>query len=834
MPKQIAIAELKIDNKQLLSSLQATKKSIEELSATQKTLKDNNDTTSQSFIQNEASLKSLKQEYNAQVKVLQSVTSANKNLNSELDKEIKGVDEAKANNAALIKIRNQVNATTDEGAKQITAINKKIDENNKVINTNSSVLEKQKQQIGDYGKGLVATNPILSQMSTTLTAVRDGLIAKNAAMKASETATGGASKALRVFKLALVSTGIGAIVVVLGSLISYLSTTQAGIDKVTSVTRPLQAIFQSLIGVLQTVGEKLFNAFSNPKQALTDLVDGIKNNLMNRLKAFGIILDGIINLDFKKVGEGFLQAGTGVVDLTGKIKNAGKETSKFFKEAAAKGKEIDDLTKSIEKSENDLILTRAKALKQIKEQELTAKDASKSIAERNKAAQKAIEISNKLSADELAIIDKKIKRKEIENSLNDTSREDEKALNELIASRDKSQEEANSRELSFLGEIASARNAAIAKTEALQKENAEKESLRLKKLSEEKIEAAQFELNEYIRNNYSKLDNDKFFSDESLKIEQKRLDDLAQKQKDFAKTQLDEGVISKQQYDEAIAVIDDENYKAKEENVKARKEAQKEADAIDLENRLAIEEENFANAFELESERLEQQRLRDVEEAEKTGANVTLINEKYAQQQKLIQEQLEAARLATVSDTLGQVSQLLGENTAAGKAAGIAQATINTYQGVTEVWKAPSILPEPFNTATKVAGTAVTLGSGLASVKKIAGVKTPKAERGTLLRGARHSQGGIPIEAEDGEAIINRRSTAMFLPLLSQMNQAGGGVPLMANGGIAGSIKSPASNLIDYNQIALAVSNLPAPIVSVEEITSVNNRVSVIENNSIF
>ena len=58
----------------------------------------------------------------------------------------------------------------------------------------------------------------------------------------------------------------------------------------------------------------------------------------------------------------------------------------------------------------------------------------------------------------------------------------------------------------------------------------------------------------------------------------------------------------------------------------------------------------------------------------------------------------------------------------------------------------------------------------------------PKASRGMLLRGPSHASGGIPIEAEGGEAIINRRSTQMFKPLLSALNEAGGGVKFAAGG----------------------------------------------------
>ena len=54
-----------------------------------------------------------------------------------------------------------------------------------------------------------------------------------------------------------------------------------------------------------------------------------------------------------------------------------------------------------------------------------------------------------------------------------------------------------------------------------------------------------------------------------------------------------------------------------------------------------------------------------------------------------------------------------------------------------------------------------------------------KAERGTYLHGKRHTQGGRLVEAEDGEVIINRKSTARFLPLLSAINESEGVVPFV-------------------------------------------------------
>ena len=48
-------------------------------------------------------------------------------------------------------------------------------------------------------------------------------------------------------------------------------------------------------------------------------------------------------------------------------------------------------------------------------------------------------------------------------------------------------------------------------------------------------------------------------------------------------------------------------------------------------------------------------------------------------------------------------------------------------------------------------------------------------EDGGLINGPRHAQGGVMIEAEGGEAVMTRGAVTMFAPLLSQLNQMGGG-----------------------------------------------------------
>jgi len=49
-------------------------------------------------------------------------------------------------------------------------------------------------------------------------------------------------------------------------------------------------------------------------------------------------------------------------------------------------------------------------------------------------------------------------------------------------------------------------------------------------------------------------------------------------------------------------------------------------------------------------------------------------------------------------------------------------------------------------------------------------------ERGGFIRGRRHAQGGVMAELEGGEAVMTRGAVSAFGPMLSMMNQMGGGV----------------------------------------------------------
>lgn len=94
------------------------------------------------------------------------------------------------------------------------------------------------------------------------------------------------------------------------------------------------------------------------------------------------------------------------------------------------------------------------------------------------------------------------------------------------------------------------------------------------------------------------------------------------------------------------------------------------------------------------------------------------------------------------------------------------------------------------------------------------------------------------VELEGGEAVINKRSTRMYAPLLSAINMAGGGIKFAA-GGIVPAVPSAYTAQsgvqkvsIDYNALAKALAQIPAPVVTVQDINAAQTRVSRIVNRA--
>lgn len=188
--------------------------------------------------------------------------------------------------------------------------------------------------------------------------------------------------------------------------------------------------------------------------------------------------------------------------------------------------------------------------------------------------------------------------------------------------------------------------------------------------------------------------------------------------------------------------------------------------------------------------------------------------------------QMQKTTATAISAALGDISSAisdLGEENSAltklSKVLAIAQIAIDTGVATAEGIKNAMAVPFPANIAA-IATTIAAVVSGMASA--IVSVKSAKFASGGLVTGpGTATSDSIPARLSNGESVINARSTSMFAPILSALNEAGGGKAFNGAGGSAG---------FDYMASAVAAGMASADIyVSVEEIDRVGTRMNRIK-----
>ena len=111
---------------------------------------------------------------------------------------------------------------------------------------------------------------------------------------------------------------------------------------------------------------------------------------------------------------------------------------------------------------------------------------------------------------------------------------------------------------------------------------------------------------------------------------------------------------------------------------------------------------------------------------------------------------------------------------------------------------------------------------------------------GGMVHGRSHAQGGEKfavggrvVELEGGEAVINKRSTAMFSRQLSAMNAAGGGVKF-ADGGLLNmpSFSQQQFTALGQSQMMGAMGSSGKVVVVESDITDSQNTVNVIQSEA--
>lgn len=354
------------------------------------------------------------------------------------------------------------------------------------------------------------------------------------------------------------------------------------------------------------------------------------------------------------------------------------------------------------------------------------------------------------------------------------------------------------------------------KNKKISQEKYDLEVLKLKQQTAKKqasaaVEAATIELDRIEYENKSKLEKGQLLTDDLLMQEIERNQLIREERDKFAKSQFDQGLINNTEFQKALLENEreflEEEKTLKEKNQADNRTIETTKRAQEFQENMLLLQENLASEFEIRKAQaqfefdenklqLEQQRADGLITEENYQLSLDSIINTHSQFRKRIEEEVQNAKLSISKEVFSGVAELIGEQTAAGKAAGIATATINTFQGASEVLKSPAVFPEPYNTILKVLQMGVTIGTGLNTVKKITAVKTPSV-KGYATGGK--VTGGIPIQRSNGdnvlatlkigEAVLNEKQQSFIgRDLLSLA-----GVPGFATGGVVGSSSTSAA-----------------------------------------
>ena len=430
---------------------------------------------------------------------------------------------------------------------------------------------------------------------------------------------GGATKGMNLLKVAIIGTGIGALLIAITAVTTAFKSSEEGQNKYAKLLGIIGSVVGNLVDLLADFGEAIISAFENPKQAIIDLKNSIKENITNRIESlidtFGFLGKAIKKVfsgdfsgaleDAKKAGSSYVDSLTGVKNTIDKVTESTKGFVKELKEEAIIAGQIADQRAKADKIERKNIVDRAEANR--KRAELLEKAANKekfTAKERIEFLKEAGALEEEITNKEIEAARLRLEAKTSENALSKSTKEDLEEEAQLKANLINLEAARLTKQKLVTSQIVAAKR----------EEEAELKAIR---------DAKALEIQE------------------AEKVEADRQAEIDKINKDLE--------------------IQKENEKAETEIQKI--ELEKERKIAELERLKATEEEK-ANIIAF------------------YDGKITDAKDKNEEKQKRLKEIRTKQTLSDAKNTFNQIAQLAGEDSKVGKAFAIASATISGVEGV--------------------------------------------------------------------------------------------------------------------------------------------------------
>lgn len=799
----------------------------------------------------------LKQE-KAQENSLVSLRAKLSNLTAEYD----ALSEAERNAATGIKLRDKINEVTD------------------ALKDAEEETQRYYRNVGNYKEAIMeaanANIPFVQQinvMVTSLGGVKNYISNVNQKLITVAKTTTGLTRVVKLLGTAMLGLGIGALLVVLASLVSWFTKTQKGVEAANKIMGALGATVNVLIDRAGKLGSALVNLFTgNFKQAGNDaksIFAGIGDEIVNETKQAWKLAEVLNEIDKREVMLSMSRAANRAE--IEKLKKAADDQTLSTQErikAAEKAAEIEkkDLAVQTELAEARLANTLGftemnnevrKLMEQIKAGDITADEVIGKLGLSDSTIEDLKVFRDQFNELQELMEDSYGRQTEQQNTLNSIRQEGadkakEAKQTELEAVRaaedamlalvkDKREQARKEIELNYSRQIedlqislkqeenltAKAREAINAKIKAL----LQQKSMELSKLSDEELKK---ELENRLKMISLQLESVKEGSEQEYQLKIQQLQ--AQQEAELTSTEQTEEMklAIKAKYNTKI----DELVTAHEQNIINK---QQEAMRIRFETEIA---QAYDNEEEILRIRMEQKKAELDSLQQMEGESIEAFNLRkleaqnaYLESKKELSDkeiEIETKKTEALSALAGNLSNLInqaaGDNEEMARLAKVlAIAEIAIAQGVA--------IAQAVKTATSSSATwidmLVAIGTVVSAVTAVMGtamksVKSAKFAEGGLVTGpGTGTSDSIPAQLSNGESVITAKATSMFAPILSSFNMMGGGVPI--------NVTATNNQTLGEDMLARAVAKgmmmAPAPVVSVEEFTSVANRIKYIEES---
>ena len=259
--------------------------------------------------------------------------------------------------------------------------------------------------------------------------------------KGAVTGIRGMVRGMKTLRGAIISTGVGALVVALGSLVAYFQNTERGSQELRVAMATLGGVMDALMDKVIHLGEFLVQLFTNPQGAIEDFGNMLKTYVLDQVEsiitglgllgnAISLLFEGEFSAAADTAQQGLGQIAEGALGLLPAtapamiFRAAVMDMAPAIYEAAQASQVLAQRSNELRVSQRQLAVDFAEGRKEIKRFNLIAEDTTKGYDERIDAAQRAIDIEKGLMAQRLKNATEELRIHEEQMKLSENTEED--------------------------------------------------------------------------------------------------------------------------------------------------------------------------------------------------------------------------------------------------------------------------------------------------------------------------------------------------------------------------------------------------------------------------